>query len=347
MDKLPRGASWCYSAGMRKRALLVVAAAAVACLPIHAEEQPDYRTLILRNALLPGTAQLALGDTAEGIVYLAALPLQLVGLGLVTWQLIETTQDAEIGLFQEEGRTYFIREADPSRSAREQWLYYGGMTLSLYGNLLAAYSQYAAYRDYVDRWGDPWGALPVRSGRESLPLLLASPWLPRNALSADVLAGLALTAAGSLGGGDFARIGEFFRRETVPFMGSTVTPAAGLGLRLATAILLVTANSLSEEILFRGIWLEQAGETASSLTFGLAHLSNALLPGTAIEDTLLQTAFATGFGFYAARSTVSHGYNLERMAAFHFWNNVLAFTLGYLLEPESQGGLCIGFRTAL
>jgi membrane protease YdiL (CAAX protease family) len=312
-----------------------------------AEEPPDYRTLMLRNSLLPGTAQLALGETAEGVVYLAALPLQLVGLGLVTYELVSVVSDSTLGVFQESGRTYLLRESDPIRSPRDQWLSYGGMTLSLYGNLLSAYSQYAAHRDYVDRYGDPLGVPPVRQGRESLPRLLVSPWVPRNVFSPEVLIALALTAGGSLGGGDFARIGQYFGRTSVPFMGAQVTPAAGLALRLMTSVVLVTANALSEEILFRGFTLERAGVAYSSVSFGLAHLPNALLPGVAIEDTLLQTVFALGFGFYAARSTVANGYSLERMAALHFWNNILAFTLGYLVDPDSQRDLAIGFRAAL
>ena len=303
--------------------------------------------MVLRNTLVPGTAQLALGETAEGIVYLAALPLQLAGLGLVAYQTARVLADAELGPFGEAGRTYLIREADPSRSPADQWLFYGGMTLSLYGNLLAAYSQYAAHRDYVDRYGDPAGLPPVRRGRESLPQLLVAPWLPRNVLSADVLAALALTTGASLAGGDFARVGDYFRRETVPFMGAPVTPLQGLALRLATSVLLVTANAVSEEILFRGTVLELSGVSSSALSFGLAHLPNALLPGAALEDTVLQTVFALGFGFYAARSTVANGYRLERMAALHFWNNILSFTLSYLVDPDSQRELSIGFRSAL
>jgi membrane protease YdiL (CAAX protease family) len=330
-----------------KRLPLALALAALVATAGYGEDPPDYRALMLRNSLLPGTAQLAMGETLEGIVYLASLPLQLAGLGLVAYQTVRVAADAEVGVFREDGRTYFLRETDSSRSAADQWLFYGGMTLSLYGNLLSAYSQYAAHRDYVDRYGDPLGLAARRHGRETLPELLVAPWLPRYALSEEVLVALALTAAGSMGGGDFARIGDYFQRDTVPFMGAPVTPLAGLALRLATSVLLVTANAVSEEILFRGALLERSGVTASSLSFGLGHLPNALFPGVALEDTLLQTVFALGFGFYAARSTVANGYDFRRMAALHFWNNMLAFTLAYLVDPESQRELSIGFRAAM
>lgn len=313
----------------------------------HGEGPPDYRALMLRNALLPGTAQLAMGQTAEGIAYLASVPLGLAGLGILTWQTVRVASDAEAGVFREDGRTYLLREADTDRSITDQWLFYGGMTLSLYGNLLSAYSQYAAHRDYVDRYGDPLGLPAHRLGRETLPELLLAPWLPRYALSEEVLVALALTVAGSVQGDDFARIGDYFGRDTVPFMGAAVTPLEGLALRLATSVLLVTANAVSEEVLFRGVLLERSGITSSSLSFGLGHLPNALLPGVAVEDTLLQTVFALGFGFYAARSTVASRYDFRRMAALHFWNNVLAFTLGYLVDPDSQRELSIGFRAAL
>jgi membrane protease YdiL (CAAX protease family) len=321
-----------------RRLPFVVALVALIAPAVFCEVPPDYRALMLRNTLLPGTAQLAMGETAEGIVYLASVPLQLAGLGLLTWQTVRVASDAEAGVFREDGRTYLLREADSARSSADQWLFYGGMTLSLYGNLLSAYSQYAAHRDYVDRYGDPMGLPALRRGRETLPELLVAPWLPRYALSEEALVALALTVAGSVDGGDFSRIGDFFRRPAVPFMGASVAPLAGLALRLATSVLLVTANAVSEEILFRGALLERSGIVSSSLSFGLGHLPNALLPGVAVEDTVLQTVFALGFGFYAARSTVASGYDFRRMAALHFWNNILAFTLGEL---------CIGFRATL
>ncbi len=316
---------------------------------VHAQTEPalDYRTLMLRNSFLPGTAQLAMGQTAEGIVYLASVPLQAAGLGILVYQALAYSGRTELGWFPEEGRTYLTRFTETDPYLANPWLAFAGITLSLYGNLLSAYSQHAAHRDWVDRFGDPAGLQPVRTGRESLLRLLAAPWTPHNVLSFDTLVALSFTVGGSLSGGDFARMGAYFQRETVPFFGREVTPAQGLGLRLATAILLVTANAASEEILFRGSLLEQRGVTTSSLSFGLAHLPNAIIPGVALEDTVLQTVFALGFGFYAAQSTVARGYNYERMVALHFWNNVLAFVLGYLVDPESQSYLGIGFRAAL
>lgn len=229
--------------------------------------------------------------------------------------------------------------------ARSQWLFYSGITLSLYGSLLSAYSQYAAVRDLTDR-APPTDPPAKRTGRESLPALLAAPFTPRHVLCYDVLPILALTTANSLAGYDPARIVEYFRRDTVPFMGTEVRPGVGLVLRVATSLVLVTANAAGEEILFRGLTLEQSGPVISSLSFGLAHLSNALVPDVPIEDTVLQTIFALGFGFYAADRTMGAGYRFERMVALHFWNNLIAFTLGYLLDPEAQQGLSIGCRAA-
>ena len=261
------------------------------------------------------------------------------------YHTLELAPPVELGVFNEEGRTYFLRPQEIPGGSGSQWLYYSGITLVLYGNLLSAYSQYAAARDLTDRV-PALAASAKRTGRESLPALLAAPFTPRHVLTHDVLAILALTTASSLAGSDPARILEFFRRDTVPFMGSEVSPGTGLLLRLATSLVLVTANAAGEEILFRGLTLEQSGPVVSSLTFGLAHLPNALLPGVPIEDTVLQTLFALGFGFYAAGRTVEAGYRFERMVALHFWNNILAFTLGYLLDPEGQQNLSIGYRAA-
>ena len=311
------------------------------------EQVPDYRTLMLRNMLLPGSAQLALGQRGEGIVYLASLPLQVVGTTMMVAQLVLTASDAHLGLGGEGSRTYLLEEDDPSRTPGEQWLFYAGTTISLYGGLLGAYSQYAAHRDYVDRYGERAGLQSLRTGRERLPELLAAPFRPRAVFSLDVLPVLALIFAGTLAVEDIGAVGAYFGRETVPFMGMLVSPWAGLGLRLATAMLLVTANATLEEVAYRGLSLEQVGVARSSLAFGLAHLSNALLPGVSVEDTLLQTLFALGYGFYAAHATVAAGYRLERMVALHYWNNILAFTLGYLVDPESQRELGIGIRLPL
>ena len=143
---------------------------------------------------------------------------------------------------------------------------------------------------------------------------------------------------------DLQAVGDFFSRDTVPFFGAELHPAMGLALRIVSAAAFVTANAAWEEILYRGLFLETSSVLYSSLSFGLAHLPNMLAPGVGIGQTLLQTLFATAFGFYTADRVIQRSYRLERMVSLHYWNNVLSMVLGYLLDPEEYGRLTVGFE---
>jgi hypothetical protein len=88
------------------------------------------------------------------------------------------------------------------------------------------------------------------------------------------------------------------------------------------------------------------GPTASALTFGAIHLGNVFVPPDPdtpwhdpgnVMDVVAQSAFATCFGFYANILTTGDSYRLQRPIALHYWNNVFAMTMGYLLG-EGVGG---------
>ena len=62
-----------------------------------------------------------------------------------------------------------------------------------------------------------------------------------------------------------------------------------------------------------------------------------------MQQTLWQSAFATMFGLHAAAVTERNSGDFRRAIAWHFWNNVIAFTLGYLTEPDDQMLFSVGF----
>ena len=308
---------------------------------IQYDDKPDYQEMMLRNLLLPGLAQHDLGNDKEARFFYAALPLSAIGMGMTIAGFAGFTDGVSLELERIDGQTYLFKYAEePPSEAR--LLLLGGTILSLYGNLLATYSNYAAHRDFVDTYGHPSGALPVRTGRDGLLDLMLAPFRPRSLLNADVLPVLGLMTMSYLAVEDFQTIINFFRRDTVPFLGFEVPPAAGIGLQLATSLLFVTANACWEEIAYRGLSLETAGKAFSSLSFGLAHLGNLLMPGVSVEGTLLQTLFATAFGFYAADVAERQRYRLERVVTLHFWNNVASMVLGYLSNPEENQVFQIG-----
>jgi hypothetical protein len=159
--------------------------------------------------------------------------------------------------------------------------------------------------------------------------------MPKNLVNAEVLPVLFLSVFGAMRPSDLLAVDDYFRRRRVPFLGWSVSPWAGLGLRVVTAWALVTANATWEEVAFRGTSLERTGVWVSSLSFGTAHLGNMVLPEVSVEEALLQSLFATGFGVYAAAMTVRADYGLQRAVAAHFWHNMIALTLGYLVDPDA------------
>jgi hypothetical protein len=313
------------------------------CRAERPDGKPDYDELTALNSLLPGIGLSRLGLEEEAKWYYAALPLSLAGTGLAVTGVFLFSNSVRFDAERRDGETYLVRY-DRELGALSNILVYGGVVLGLYGNLLTTYSGYALHREYVDRYGDPYGGETVTTGRLTLPEVIAAPFLPSVVFSVDVLPVLGLSTAAGFSVSDYRRMGDFFTRESVPFMGFAVHPVAGLGLQILSGLLLVTANSAWEEIAFRGLQLETRGTVYSSFSFGLAHLTNMLVPGASVESTMLQTLFATAFGFYAAERTLDHGYDFRRMVALHFWHNLLSLVLGYLAEPEETGVFTIRYR---
>jgi hypothetical protein len=306
-------------------------------------EKPSYPEVILKNAIVPGLGFKMLGNDKEARLYYAALPLNLIGAGLVTAAVFLHGNSVVLDMKHSDGVTNVLQYKNELTPTAKLMLA-GGIGIGLYGNLLAAYSSYAVHSDYVERYGFPGGFPPPDTARISLTDALTAPFTPAHVFNIDVLPMIGLATLGSFSVEDYGQIGAYFQRDHVDFLGFPVTPLAGLGLEILLAGCLVTANAAWEELAYRGLSLQVNGPIHSSLSFGFAHLTNMLAPGASVEGTLMQTVFATAFGFYAA-DRVQHGKNgLQRMIALHFWNNLLSMVLGFLADPESGGTLSVKIR---
>ena len=306
-------------------------------------EVPSYSEVMLKNALVPGFGFRMLGNDKEAYLYYAALPLNVIGVGLVSAAVFLDGNTPVLEMDQRDGLTTvtgYKNELTPVSKV----LLASGIGLSLYGNLLAAYSSYAVHTDYGERYGFPDGITPAEEGRIPLIDVIAAPFRPAHVFNIDVLPIIGLATLGSFSVEDYMAMGDYFKRDQVFFLGYPVTPLAGLGLELLLAGCLVTANAAWEELVYRGVGLQVNGPVYSSLSFGFAHLANMLVPGATVEGTLLQTLFATAFGFYASDKVLRGQDGLERMIALHFWNNVLYTLLKFLADPDSGTGFTIKIR---
>jgi membrane protease YdiL (CAAX protease family) len=334
--------------------VMLVALMLLLAFPLSAQEDspaaeppdaPDPIRTLLINSFLPGTAQIALGDRVGGtLILVGSIALQAGGTALLVVDQLPafaaTGEEAGggFGWYREGGRTYLWPPDEGAGIVGSGALYDTGLLLSIWGSLLSGYSQWAATREFSDLLGSD----SSRTGHESLGELLLAPYRAEYVLNTGFFPFFPMTILGQLDYDDLSVYGRYFSQDRVDFWGMSVHPALGLALNTLFSVALVHANATVEEILFRGLALESGGVVSSSLSFGAAHLPNMLLPGVSIEDTLLQTLFATLFGFYAADVTVRNDYRLGTATALHFWHNVAAFTFGYMEEAASVDGAAVG-----
>ena len=313
---------------------------------------PDMARTLFINSLLPGTAQIALGDVKTGRrILIGSLTLNAAGLGLLVADLIRSNSIADatsegLGLYRYDNRTYLWPVDENLGLVKSDWMPDTGLLLLTWGSLLTAYSGWAAYRDYADRLQLP----SPRTGRESLGSILVAPYRAENILSLDFFPFFPMTIIGQLEYDDLSLYRRFFAEDRVDFWGFDVIPALGLALNTLFAFAFVHANATGEELIFRGLQLESRGVIRSSISFGIAHIPNMIIPGVSIEDTLFQTAFATLFGFYAADRVVENEYRFEKAVALHFWHNIAALTLGYIegaMRGEGEATPGLGFSISI
>lgn len=296
----------------------------------YLEKEREYKLNLSINSLLPGYAQHTINKPEEGNLYLyTSLPLLVIGQGLLIYYFYDKGGIIISPHKRENGLNYLTRFGNEDINDKNFFLY-SGLLLSLYGTLISTYSSYAYHRDFIDMNLKS----DLKKGRESLGDLILSPIKPENIFNFDFFPMYPLSVVSSITPNDINKMGDFWKKEKVPFMGVNVSPWQGLIFEFLTACLIVSANATWEEIYFRGLELEKNGLNYSSLSFGLAHAGNALYPDASVEETALQTSFATLFGFYAGQKTIENKYDFRKMIALHFWHNVTSATLNYMANPD-------------
>lgn len=304
-------------------------------LPVSAQVVEPQQEITSRditlNAFLPGTAQIKMGDLRAGVLYLTAVPMNLVGTTLQLIYLSRVWGDPNLERYvtDEDGRIYLYYLHDLNRRP-DKWLYFSGTVMGLYGSLLSAHSQY----DLTHRLSERQFASQPR--RLSFGEVVAAPWQPRNLFNLEILPVFALSLLPNINQIRISDVTGYFSRESVTFLGREISPAAGLALAGGSAILIANANAVWEEISYRGASLNAYGITGSAVRFGLAHLPNALSPNASIQDTVWQSIFATMFGLYADVVTENNDGDFRKAIAWHFWNNVVAFTMSYMGNPDDH-----------
>lgn len=301
-------------------------------------KEDNYLGLVTLNSFFPGTGQIITGDTSEGLNYLVSTTLlSVTGQVLLFYYFADLKVDLDkVGTPSSDGKTYLAPFIKVSKE--KEWMFYSGLALSLYSQLIGTYSTYSLHRDLKDKEGNN-----LKSGKESLASLIQAPFQAENVFNFDVFPFYPMSVFFGTSMDEFKNVPKFFQRDKVDFMGTQFNPFIAVVLALVTNMIIVLANATWEEIFFRGIILEDSGLTNSSLFFGTAHLTNMLSPNASVEDTLAQTAFATLFGFYAGNKTQSNNYDFRKMIALHFWHNVTASTLGYMANPDKTT-FSIGFN---
>lgn len=304
------------------------------------DELPPLYKLLKLNQLFPGYAQKKMGFEQEAKWYTAYWPLYAAGTALTAIYLynrFDAVKDSDYTWIHTNHNTYMFYHED-FQTNNQRWMMYVGTACFLAASLIQTYSEYAAIEDYEDF------AAGRTSGRLTLGDFLKAPYQMETLKGTGFFPMYPLTVLLQFRVTDYAKIGDYFRRETVPFLGAQVNPWAGLGLAAASSLLFVTMNATWEEIFFRGIMLKDKGKTSSSIWFGSAHILNFAYPNVSMEDTALQTVFAGLFGYYAAVITERNNGDIRPAIALHFWHNVTTLILDYLMNPDDHMLFSIGFN---
>jgi membrane protease YdiL (CAAX protease family) len=277
------------------------------------EEHGKAPTLI---ELLPGFTHLYHGDTTEGATFL--------GLELLLGA-------AAVGVHGRLGHD----EAD-------EW----NVPLILAGQVYAA-DKWRYYQKTRARYSLAGKSSGVRFDPSPLNRLLRAPFEPKNLTSPLVIACALFGIADGIVA--YPRHGKRFGDiSTVGAFGNRLDRTQGMLYYETASAALSFGAAVSEEMLYRGVLLpvldyrygKQAGLIASSLIFGILHITN-----PDIDRPVYFVSQATLAGFVFGRSVQRKGYLLSEAIAGHFWYDFVSLTTTFLLNPrENPIGLSIEFR---
>lgn len=269
---------------------------------VWAADKPVDQETILLNFVVPGLSQIKQGKD-EGWWYTPGTAMMIGGALL-------------------QGKNYMpIGE-------NYRWYNATGTIIAEAGEMLWAYSQYAYLNDIGIIW-------PTYQ-RQSLPELMAAPWVPTNFTSVDVfpIVGLGiLTSVPFLFDSQRPEhIGEYFGAETVRFWGFDMNPWAAYGCYFSWSLIMSNLTAVTEECLFRGMVSGTLPSLSSSALFGGMHAANLLVqeatPKT-IRDTALQVASSFCMGLYLDNLVRENNGDLQKAISVHQWWNVAAFSFAF------------------
>lgn len=305
-------------------------------------EQAEMKNDLLINTIVPGYWQLKQGNTGEGVLYMSSLPLY----GVACYFLIDYLFSFEdIPEPRTIGNKHYLLYSDEFQTHPDKWKLFLAIMAASGSSLLNSYSQYAAQEDYFSVTNSDY--IKKYGSKLDFGEILLAPWQPENVFNFDVFPVYPLLALSQLDSSNIYDVANYFNRESVSFLGWEVPPLAGFSLALGSSILLANMSTLAEEITFRGHLLRENGIHLSSITFGGLHSMNMLNVNTSVEGVAMQTLFATLFGYYAAYQTEKNGYDFRRMIALHFWHNVTAMTINYLINPDENYFFSINVNISL
>jgi len=258
---------------------------------------------LLTNALLPGSAQRVQGDTLW-FTYTLSLPLLAGGLYLSSTQ---------------EGYLNFQDISGPS-----------GQLLTSTGASLYFYSLWQANR-YFSNLENEQTSLPT----ETYTDILFAPFKLKNLLNYEVFPFLFYGLSNYLDYERAADLNSYFQLEQVKLFGDSYSPEEAL---IYYALFTGSVNLFTaswEELVFRGLWLDEIGIHSSAIAFGGFHLLN-LLTYDSIDESVLfrhisQSLSMTVFGYYLGHLTQKYD-SMEKAITIHYWNNMAAFLFNFMLD---------------
>jgi hypothetical protein len=293
---------------------------------------PGYGTVMFLEALAPGAGLMAMGEKRAGATAMAlSLPMIVAGQSLI-WTYYLKLQGGIVAA----GSANYVFDTR-YRAPEWDWVLGLGFLLDTGGRAVAAYSSYAAHREWMEARG---GANRAGSLETPLDLILA-PFSPA-AISLDVLPFVLILDAAVLPPDALERADDFFASGTQPFWGIDMAPWAALGAKVLSSAVLSLAGSLGRELLLRGLVLERDGMAVSVFASGGAPLLSLAVPGRDASDAILDSLSGAALGWYAAALASADSGRIRKPVAFRFWLDFGRSVLGYVMDPAGRQGPELG-----
>jgi membrane protease YdiL (CAAX protease family) len=270
---------------------------------------PVSDNILYINYIFPGSVQIAQGNT-EGYAYLGGTAASIAG---------------------------FIMQGPMTPDGSLENV--AGDILFSYGESAVAYSTYSYIADI--------GKISLASPREAFSSLLLSPYDSTHLCSAYVLPLVGLTAINALylllpdGGMD--KLSTWYGQSRINCWGMQISPWLATSLYMSLSLIRMEGVAIAEETLYRGFFLNEYGQTASTLIFGAVHMGNLFYAKKIDKDAIIgaatQTLSATCLGAILSERVMEDGGKLGEAVAIHFWWNLIASGIQlvqYIVKDDAE-----------